>query len=231
MSEPTSTRYAGRVPDPFVLSGYASIESGLRALDIIGTVAFAMSGALLGVRKRFDLFGVLVLGCVTAVGGGAIRDTLTGNTPPLFLRDETYLWLAIAGSLAAFAFGTRLARFERAISLFDTLGLALFAATGALGATKLGLGPLGVTFAGMLSGVGGGIIRDLLAHEVPEVLYRRDQLYATAAAAGALTVYLLQHQLPALGLQLSGAAVVIVVRLVSKRGWVKLPVRRLREGN
>ena len=104
-------RYAERVPDPFSFSGVASIESGLRALDLIGTVAFAMSGALLGVRKRFDLFGVLVLGCVTAVGGGAIRDTLTGNTPPLFLRDETYLWLAIAGSLTAFAFGTRLARF------------------------------------------------------------------------------------------------------------------------
>ncbi len=149
------------MPDPFHLNGISSIQTGLRALDIVGTVMFALSGALLGVRKRFDLFGVLVLGCVTAVGGGAIRDTLTGNTPPLFLRDETYLWLAIAGSLTAFAFGMRLARFERTISLFDTLGLALFAATGALGATKLGLGPLGVTFAGMLSGVGGGIIRDI----------------------------------------------------------------------
>ena len=215
------------MPDPFTLNPVLGIESGLRLLDIIGTVAFAVSGALLGVRKRFDLFGVLVLGCVTAVGGGAIRDTLTGNTPPLFLRDETYLWLAIAGSLAAFALGVRVARFERAIRLFDTLGLALFAATGALGATRLGLGPLGVTFAGMLSGVGGGIVRDLLAHEVPEVLYRRDQLYATAAAAGAFTVYLLQGHLPQLGVQLCGAGVVIVVRFVSRRGWVKLPVRWL----
>lgn len=212
------------MPDPFSLG---SLQTGLRALDIIGTVAFALSGALLGVRKRFDLFGVMVLGCVTAVGGGAIRDTLTGHTPPLFLRDETSLWLALLGSGAAFAFGIRLARFERAISLFDSLGLALFAATGALGAVKLGLGPLGVTFAGTLSGVGGGVIRDLLAGEVPQVLYRRDQLYATAAAAGALTVYLLRAALPELEMQLSGAGVVLLLRWVSRRGWVRLPVRRL----
>ncbi|WP_227646441.1 TRIC cation channel family protein, partial [Klebsiella pneumoniae] len=69
-----------------------TLAEGLHWLDLIGVLAFAMSGALLGVRKRFDLFGVLVLGAVTAVGGGAIRDSLTGQTPPLFLRDETYLW-------------------------------------------------------------------------------------------------------------------------------------------
>ncbi|MFC4454567.1 trimeric intracellular cation channel family protein [Deinococcus sonorensis] len=211
------------------------LNASLRVIDIVGTLAFSMSGALLGVRKRFDLFGVLVLGCVTAVGGGAIRDTLTGNTPPLFLRDETYLWVAILGSLAAFAFGIRLARFERAISLFDTLGLGLFAAAGALGALRLRevgitLGPLGVTFAGMLSGVGGGIVRDLLAHEVPEVLYRRDQLYATAAAGGALAVYLLHGHVPDLEAQLMGAGVVVLLRWLSRRGWVQLPVRRLPEG-
>ena len=215
------------MPDPFAALSVTGIQTGLRILDIVGTVAFAMSGALLGVRKRFDLFGVLVLGCVTAVGGGAIRDTLTGNTPPLFLRDEMYLWLAILGSLLAFAIGTRLARFERVIRIFDTLGLALFAATGASLALRLGLGPLGVTFAGTLSGVGGGIVRDLLAHEVPEVLYRRDQLYATAAAAGALTVYLLSGHLSELGAQLCGAGVVIAARIVSRRGWVQLPVRRV----
>jgi uncharacterized membrane protein YeiH len=205
------------------------IGAGLRLLDIIGTFMFALSGALLGVRKRFDIFGVVVLGCVTAVGGGAVRDTLTGVTPPLFLRDESYLWVALLGSFVAFGFGMRLARFERALSLFDTAGLALFAATGALGAAGLGLGPLGVTFAGMLSGVGGGVIRDLLAHEVPEVLYRRDQLYATAAAGGALVVYLLYPHLPHLSAQLLGAATVVLLRWLSRRGWVRLPVRRLPE--
>ncbi|GGS27427.1 trimeric intracellular cation channel family protein [Deinococcus knuensis] len=206
-----------------------TLATGLHILDLIGVVAFAMSGALLGVRKRFDLFGVLVLGCVTAVGGGAIRDTLTGQTPPLFLRDETYLWAALAGAAVAFGFGERLARFERALSLFDTVGLGLFAASGALGAIQFGLGPLGVVFAGMLSGVGGGIIRDLIANEVPEVMYRRDQLYATAAAAGAFVVWALQGHVTPFQSQVAGALVVYALRWLSRRGWVNLPVRRLPE--
>ncbi|EYB67064.1 hypothetical protein DEIPH_ctg052orf0063 [Deinococcus phoenicis] len=204
-----------------------TLATGLHLLDLLGVLAFSMSGALLAVRKRFDLFGVLVLGCVTAVGGGAIRDTLTGQTPPLFLRDETYLWVALAGAVLAFAFGERLARFERTLSVFDTLGLGLFAASGAVGALNFGLGPLGVVFAGMLSGVGGGIIRDLIANEVPEVMYRREQLYATAAAAGAAAVYLLHPYLPPFQAQLGGTLTVILLRWLSRWRWVRLPVRRL----
>lgn len=212
---------------PFVELSPVTLQEGLHWVDLLGILAFAMSGALLGVRKRFDLFGVVVLGCVTAVGGGAIRDTLTGQTPPLFLRDETYLWVALAGSLLGFGFGERLAKFERTMSLFDTAGLALFAASGALGAIKIGLGPLGVIFAGTLSGVGGGIVRDLIANEVPEVMYRRDQLYATAAAAGAWATLLLYPRVPPWQAQLGGALVVVLLRWISRRGWVKLPVRRL----
>ena len=203
------------------------VQSGLRAFDLLGTLAFAMSGALLAVRKRFDMFGVLVLGAVTAVGGGAVRDTLTGQTPPLFLRDELYAWLALGGGLLAFAFGERLARFERTIQVFDSIGLAVFASSGALGALALGLGPLGVTFAGMLSGVGGGIIRDRMADDVPEVMYPRDKLNATAAALGAATVYLSVPHLGVLGGQLAGIAAVLLLRVISRQGWVQLPVRRL----
>ncbi|MBB5235811.1 trimeric intracellular cation channel family protein [Deinococcus budaensis] len=207
-----------------------TLQVGLRWLDLLGILAFSLSGALLGVRKRFDLFGVLVLGCVTAVGGGAIRDTLTGQAPPLFLRDETYLWVALLGAVLAFGFGERLARFERTLSVFDSVGLALFAASGALGALNIGLGPLGVAFAGALSGVGGGIVRDLIANEVPEVMYRRDQLYATAAAAGAVAVYLLHPHVTPFQAQLGGAVTVLLLRYVSRRGWVRLPVRRLPGG-
>ena len=211
-------------PFPFDPS---SLQTGLHYLDLAGIFAFAMSGALTAVRKRFDIFGVLVLGGVTAVGGGSVRDTLVGNTPPLFLQDETYLWVAIVGSLLAFALGVRVARLERTLRLFDTLGLALFAASGALLGVRLGLGPLGVVFVGMLSGVGGGVIRDLLTAQVPEVMYRNDQLYATAAALGAITVYVIHPYFADLETQLIAAAVVIAVRWVSRRGWVKLPVRRL----
>ena len=206
-----------------------TLAQGLYALDLLGVLAFSMSGALLAIRKRFDLFGVLVLGCVTAVGGGAIRDALTGQTPPLFLRDETYLWVALLGAVLAFAFGERLARFERTLRLFDTVGLSLFATSGALGAIAFGLGPLGVAFAGMLSGVGGGVVRDLIANEVPEVMYRHDQLYATAAAAGALTVYLLHGHTTPFQAQLGGVGMVLLLRYLSRRGWARLPVRRLPE--
>ena len=214
---------------PFPYVDPASIQTGLHYLDLAGIFAFAMSGALTAVRKRFDIFGVLVLGGVTAVGGGSIRDTLTGNTPPLFLQDETYLWVAILGSVLAFAFGERLARLERTLSFFDTLGLALFAASGALIGVRLGLGPLGVVFVGVISGVGGGVIRDLLAAQVPEVMYRNDQLYATAAALGAVTVYAIHPYFADLETQLIASAAVILARWVSRRGWVKLPVRRLPE--
>ena len=209
----------------------AEWQRGLQLVDLLGILAFSMSGALLAVRKRFDLFGVMVLGCVPAGGGGAIRDSLTGQTPPLFLRDETYLWTALLGAALGFAFGERLARFERTLSLFDSVGLAVFATSGALGAIKIGLGPLGVVFAGMLSGVGGGIIRDLIANEVPEVMYRREQLYATAAAAGALVVWMLHTSLSPFQAQLAGVALVLVLRWVSRHNWVKLPVRRLPGGD
>lgn len=212
---------------PLVELSPTTLQAGLYWIDLGGILAFAMSGALLGVRKKFDLFGVVVLGCVTAVGGGAIRDSLTGQTPPLFLRDESYLWAALAGSLLGFAFGERLAKFERTMSFFDTVGLSLFAASGAIGAMKIGLGPLGVVFAGMLSGVGGGIIRDLIANEVPEIMYRHDQLYATAAAAGAWVTWLLYSRVLPWQAQLGGALTVALLRWVSRRGWVRLPVRRL----
>lgn len=208
-----------------------NIEMNIQWLNFLAVVAAAMSGSLLGVRKRFDLFGVLVLGCVTSVGGGAIRDTLTGQTPPLFLREESYLWFAILGSLLGFVFGMRLAKVERTIRIFDLMGLALFAASGAVGAVQIGLGPLGVIFVGMLSGVGGGVIRDLIANEVPEVMYRKDQLYATAAAAGALVVWLLFPYMSTFTTQLLGSATVVLVQMISRAGWIVLPVRRLPEEN
>lgn len=217
--------HLARLPDELP----RQLQSGLHWLDLIGIVAFAMSGSLMGVRKRFDLFGVLVLGCVTAVGGGAIRDTMTGQTPPLFLRDETYLYAALLGAITGFALGERMNSLRPVMNVVDTIGLALFATSGAVGAIQIGLGPLGVVFAGMMSGVGGGMIRDLIANEVPEVMYRRDNLYATAAAAGAASTWLADYILPVFWAQMLGACVVLILRWISEKGWVNLPVRRIPE--
>jgi uncharacterized membrane protein YeiH/peroxiredoxin len=193
--------------------------------SLAGTFVFAVSGALKGVEKRFDLLGVIVLGCVTAVGGGSIRDTLTGHTPPLFFRDERYLWVAIWASLTGFVFYGRLGRLERVLQVFDSLGLALFAATGASLGLDLGLGPLGVIFVGAISGVGGGVVRDLLAGEVPFILYRRDEIYATAAAAGSLALYLSAPSLGGDGALVLAVAVTLALRLASRRLGIALPVR------
>lgn len=201
-----------------------TLDQSLYVLNLLGIFVFSLTGAFLAIRRKLDLYGVIVLGCVTAVGGGSIRDALTGTAPPIYLRDETFLWVAIGGAIIAFLF-PRLERYERTLSAFDTAGLALFAVSGALGGIQMGFGVLGVIFVGTLSGVGGGIIRDVLVGAVPSVLYRNNEIYATAAAAGALTVYLLHGVLPVLAGQLIGIFVVVALRWLSRRGFLKLPVR------
>jgi uncharacterized membrane protein YeiH len=198
----------------------------IQIFSLLGTVVFAISGALMGVRKGFDLLGVIVLGCVTALGGGAIRDTLSGTAPPLWFSDERYLWAALLGSALGFLIYRRILRFEAWLDRLDALGLALFAATGAQRGTELGFGPLSVIFIGALTAAGGGVLRDLLAGEVPKILYRANELYATAAAVGALALYLATragiHQDVAL---LVGIIATLLARVVAKSWGLTLPVR------
>ncbi len=198
--------------------------NGLEIAALVGTLVFAASGAMLGVRKGFDLLGVIVLGCVTAVGGGSLRDALTGATPPIWFRDERYLWAAIIGALAGFLAYRRLERRERELDVLDALGLSLFAATGALQGIERGFGPLGVIFIGTVSGVGGGVIRDLLAGEVPRI-FLPGELYASTAALGCLTMFVLRDAVSnevAVGI---GALVTFVLRMASRRYRLRLPVR------
>lgn len=196
----------------------------LEWLTLFGTLFFAASGARLGVRKGFDLLGVLVLGCVAAVGGGTLRDVLTGQTPPLWFRNERLLWAAILGSLLAFLFYRRFERLASRLDILDSAGLALFAALAAQRATVLQYGPLGVVFIGTISGVGGGVIRDLLAREVP-LIFLPGELYASTAALGSLAVYLAHNRLsPEMGLAL-GIMTTLVTRLIARRFGLTLPVR------
>ena len=193
----------------------------LEIASLAGTLVFAASGAMLGVRKGFDLLGVIVLGCVTAVGGGSLRDALTGSVPPVWFKDERYLWVAIMGALLGFLAYRRLERREHELDVLDALGLALFAATGAQKGLELGFGPLGVIFVGTVSGVGGGVIRDVLAGAVPRI-FLPGELYASTAAAGCVTVMLCPPGEVAL---VAGAAVTLALRLVSRQYRLQLPVR------
>jgi uncharacterized membrane protein YeiH len=193
---------------------------------LLGTALFAASGARVGVRKGFDLLGVFVLGCVTAVGGGSLRDVLTGQTPPQWFRDERLLWAALAGSLLAFLFFRRLDKRESELDILDAAGLALFSASAALRGIELGFGPLGIVFVGTVSGVGGGVIRDILAREIPGI-FLPGALYASAAILGSLTVYALHFMSLSDNVLFSaGALIIFLVRLLSMRYQVRLPTHK-----
>lgn len=193
----------------------------IEVLVWLGTVTFAATGALAALEKRFDLVGVLVLGAVTAIGGGSVRDLVGGEVPPPALRDEPLLWAIVVTSLVVFALHRHI-RQHTVLYALDTVALAIFAALGAERGLEAGLGFWGVVFTGAVSGVGGGMIRDVLTGEVPHVLYRAGDLYASAAAIGAGTVFLLWPvgQLPALAI---GGVVTAGVRLASRVLGLSVP--------
>ncbi|UZX15975.1 trimeric intracellular cation channel family protein [Thermus sp. PS18] len=191
----------------------------------LGTLVFAATGALKGVEKGFDLLGVLVLATVTAVGGGSIRDVLVGTLPPTALHNEPLLWSVVLTGLLVFRFHPRVQAMERLIYYLDTLGLGLFAALGAERGLASGLGPFGVALAGTLSGVGGGVLRDVLSGEVPGILYRAGDLYASAALVGALVVYALYGTHPE-GALFAGTLATVLLRIFGRRLGLRLPTPR-----
>lgn len=159
----------------------------LLALDLGGTFAFALNGALTAINvAKLDVVGVVTLGMVTALGGGIIRDILIGSLPPATFSDWRYLLVAAVGSLVAFAFGPRLSRLAAPILLLDAAGLSLFAVTGASKAIDFGVGPAQAAILGTVTAVGGGTVRDALIGRVPVVL--RSELYAIPALLGAVVV-------------------------------------------
>ena len=155
----------------------------LLVLDLSGIFVFAISGGLVAVRKELDIFGVLVLAGTTGLGGGFLRDVLIDATPPAALADWRYLLVPVAAGLLTFVFHPALGRLERVITLLDAAGLGLFCVTGALKALEYGLGPVPAALMGMVTGIGGGIARDLLASRVPVIFSQ--ELYATPALIGA----------------------------------------------
>lgn len=164
----------------------------LLALDLTGTFAFALNGALTAVRTaRLDIVGVVALGMITAIGGGIVRDVLIGDIPPATFRDWRYLTVAAGGGLVAFAFSRRLDRLLGPITVLDAAGLSLFAVTGASKALAFGVGAGQAVILGVVTGVGGGTIRDVLIREVPSVL--RSGLYAIPALLGATITVVTQR--------------------------------------
>ncbi|MEJ5207703.1 trimeric intracellular cation channel family protein [Denitratimonas sp. CY0512] len=155
-------------------------------LDFVGTFAFAISGALVAVRNRLDLFGVLLLSFTAATAGGVLRDVLLGLMPPLAIVDWRYLAISIAAGLLTFFRHAQVERMRNPVQITDAIGLAMFAVIGSTRALDAGLGPGGAIMLGMVSGIGGGMARDMLVAQVPSVLKR--ELYAVAALVGAAMI-------------------------------------------
>lgn len=195
----------------------------LLALDLIGTFVFALSGAIVGVRKRLDLFGVLVIAFAAGNAGGIVRDTLIGSTPPGAISNWRYIVVSMLAGLAIFFYSPFIQRHKNLILMFDGAGLALFAVNGTQKALTFGLNPLAAAMLGMLSGIGGGILRDLLVNEIPTVL--KAELYATAALMGAFIVVLgFVLNMPSGYISILGALVCFTIRFLAiRRGW-RLPV-------
>jgi uncharacterized membrane protein YeiH len=192
--------------------------------QLLGTVVFAVSGVVVVADRRLDWFGVLVVSVVTAVGGGTMRGLILGHVPVFWIEDNKYIFTALIGGILAIPlvrhFGRDHEEFENGLVLLDAMGLSLFAVTGAQVTLDLGFdGPTAV-ICGILTGVGGGVIRDLLAGQHPLIL--RSDIYATAALAGTgLYVVLVDTlsvaQAPAMAI---GMLLIFLLRMVSyRRGW------------
>jgi uncharacterized membrane protein YeiH len=192
-------------------------------LDFAGTFAFAISGAVVAVRHRLDLFGVLVLSFAAATAGGILRDVLIGATPPVSLLDWRYLTVTSLAGLWTFYAHATVERMRNPVQFFDAIGLGLFAVLGTSKALAAGLGPVGAVMVGVLTGVGGGVVRDMLVAQVPQVL-RRHEIYAVTALAAALVVVAgATLELPAAPVAVVGAGLCFILRLLAiRRGW-KLP--------
>jgi uncharacterized membrane protein YeiH len=199
----------------------------LLVLDLAGTFVFALSGAMAGVKHQLDLFGILVLSFAAATAGGITRDVLIGAVPPAAIDDWRYIVISLFAGLLAFGWHSTISRFWSPVLIFDAAGLGLFAVSGALKALDFSLNPVAAVLLGGLTGIGGGMVRDVLVAESPTVL--RAELYAVAALAGASMVVIGSLlQLPSTPVAVAGAAVCFGLRLGAIwHGW-RLPGARQR---
>lgn len=202
-----------------ILNAYVEIRTLLLVLDLAGTAVFAVSGAAVAVKGGFDIFGVCVLAFIAGNAGGVLRDLLIGAVPPRALAGSSHILISLAAGIITFLWHPQLRRLRTLILLFDAAGLGLFAVSGTQKALAFGLDPVVAALLGMLTGIGGGMVRDVLANEIPTVL--REDLYAIAALAGAGVVIVAHafHVSPEAA-TITGAALCFAIRWIAiRRGW------------
>ena len=201
------------------------VSTLLRAFDLGGTFVFALSGATAGVKHRLDLFGVLVLSFAAGNSGGIARDVMIGAVPPAAIVNWEYVGVSILAGLITFYWFHAIDRLSSPVLVFDAAGLGLFAVAGATKALTFHAGPVAATLLGMLTGIGGGMVRDILVREIPSVL--RTELYAVAALIGASVVVAGQMlRLPPSVSSIAGAVLCFGLRFMAMRYRWRLPIAR-----
>ncbi|WP_452597545.1 trimeric intracellular cation channel family protein [Pontimicrobium sp. MEBiC01747] len=191
-------------------------------IDILGTIAFAISGVLVALDKKMDPFGILIIAFVTSIGGGTLRDVLIGQTPVGWMQDMTYVYVISGATVFAIIFKSKIDYLRTSLFLFDTIGIGLYTVVGVEKGLSAGLHPIICIALGTMSACFGGVIRDILCNEIP-VIFRKE-VYATACILGGFSYFLIR-KLPVEGdivFILSGV-VVIAVRLIAVKFKISLP--------
>ncbi|WP_295773272.1 trimeric intracellular cation channel family protein [uncultured Mucilaginibacter sp.] len=193
-------------------------------IELLGTVAFTISGAFSAMQKRLDVFGVLVIAFVTAIGGGTLRDVLIGYTPVTWMRNMNDALIILGTALAAIFFKKYIKNFKTTLFLFDALGLGLFTIIGMQKGLDAGLNPVVCVMLGTITGCFGGVLRDVLLNNIPTI-FRRKEIYATACIAGGMLYLSLMQFLDANIARLIAIVCICGMRILAVvYGW-KLPVR------
>lgn len=191
-------------------------------LDIAGTFAFALSGALVAKKKQFDVFGVIIIAFVTAVGGGMIRDVLINAHPINWIGDLNYIWTILCAVLTMYLFRSKVAPLSKTMFLFDTIGISVFTLLGLQKGLNYNLHPFVALVMGMVSAVFGGVIRDVLTRKVPLIF--KKEIYASACLAGGIVYLMLGYfQIPNNLQFIISALVIFLIRFLSVRFKFELP--------
>ncbi len=191
-------------------------------IDVLGTIAFAISGVLVAINKKMDLFGILIIGFVTAVGGGTLRDILIGQTPVSWMKDITYTYVILGSGIFAIVFRNYINYLRTSLFLFDTIGIGLYTVVGIEKGIHAGLHPLICIALGTITASFGGVIRDILCNEIP-VIFRKE-IYATACIIGGIAYFLIiKFPLDNNFVFLLSAGIVIIIRILAVKFKIGLP--------
>lgn len=192
-------------------------------LDILGTIAFAISGALSAMNRKFDLFGIFIIAFVTSIGGGTLRDVLIGATPVSWMQNTVNLYLISGVTVLSIIFRNKLDYLKKSLFLFDTIGLGIFTIIGVEKGIQTDLPPIVSVALGAMTGCFGGVIRDILCNEIP-VIFRKE-IYATASIAGGICFMVLYHiNTPINIVYISTTLLIIIIRLIVVKYRISLPL-------